>query len=218
MSRETRALLRKHSQSVMVKHFVRLIHFCSCLYSKTREERAGIPTKENQVVYGTFLFCKGNMWTRPGSKCFLNSKAHTRLVFPCTMHNSPLSRRQYFPSGLFPPPLLQQTTWSWKSFAPTWKSVLSEKHLQAIWKWGRPLWSQIPRDPLFFKFKRSFYEVEASKAALGLSLQFCEDCGSQLATLHGINFLMLSGKDIRSKLALVCKKKHDQPMENEFAE
>ena len=119
----------------------------------------------------------------------------------CTMHNSPLSRRQYFPSGIFPPPLLQQTTWSWKSFAPTWKSVLSEKHLLAIWKSGRPLCSQVPQDPLFFKFKRSFYEVEASKADLGLSLQFCKDCGSQLATLHGINFLRLSGKDIRSKLA-----------------
>ena len=148
-----------------------------------------------------FFFAKATCEPSPGSKSFLNSKAHTRLVFPCTMHNSPLSRRQYFPSGLFPPPLLQRTTWSWKSFAPTWKSVLSEKHLLAIWKSGRPLCIQVPQDPLFFKFKRSFYEVESTKAALGLSLQFCEDCGSQLATLHGINFLRLSGKDIRSKLA-----------------
>ena len=51
-----------------------------------------------------FFFAKATCEPSPGSKCFLNSKAHTRLVFPCTMHNSPLSRRQYFPSVSFPLP------------------------------------------------------------------------------------------------------------------
>ena len=148
-----------------------------------------------------FFFAKATCEPSPGSKCFVNSNVHTRLVFPCTMHNSPLSRRQYFPSVSFPLPCFNR---------PLGVGSLSPKpgSQSCLKSTCKPFGSQAdhfevkyPEIPLFFKFKRSFYEVEASKAALGLSLQFCEDCGSQLATLHGINFLRLSGKDIRSKLA-----------------
>ena len=105
MSRETRALLRKHSQSVMVKHLLRLIHFCSCLSTLKLEKRGRVfQLKRIKLFMEHFFFAKATCEPSPGSKCFLNSKAHTRLVFPCTMHNSPLSRRQYFPSVSFPLP------------------------------------------------------------------------------------------------------------------
>ena len=203
MSRETRALLRKHSQSVMVKHFACLIHFCSCLSTLKLEKKGHVVFQLKRMkLFMEHFFAKATCEPSPGSKCFLNSKAHTRLVFSCTMHNSPLSRRQYFPSGLFPLPCfnrplgvrdgsLSPQPGSQSCLKSTCKQFGSQADFEVNY----------PETHLFFKFKRSFYEVEASKVALGLSLQFYKDCGSQLATLHGINFLRLSGKDIRSKLA-----------------
>ena len=139
------------------------------LYSKTREERArGVPTKENEVVYGTFFFANATGEPSPGSKCFLNQKRTHDLSFlaRCTIHHfrgASTSRLASFPLPCFNRPLgvrdgsLLPQPGSQSCLKSTCKQFGSQADFEVNY----------PETHLFFKFKRSFYEVEASKSGFG---------------------------------------------------